>query len=182
MTLKDMPVFVIIIILTFIVHEAGHWLVGQSMGYDMYLSINRVGAVGDTPSAMEAMWIKAGGPLVTLAQGIIGFALVWVARSRLAFLVVFAAFFMRLLAAGISFINPNDEAAIGAALGLPVWLVPGLAVAFLFLLAVLATRRMQFGWRTWLLCWIVGSIVTTGIVFGDDYIPYWHPVSGWTIG
>lgn len=110
-------------IATFLVHEAAHGLAGVALGHDMVVTLNSVRPTGPVGVRDEVL-ITAAGPLVTVAQALLGWW--WVRHSRAAwgFALVYSACFMRVLAAGISVVQPNDEAKISLLLGLGPWPLP----------------------------------------------------------
>ena len=152
--------------LTYLVHEAAHWLTGTALGHDMSFSINGVSPAGAI-TAHDHLLISAAGPLVTLAQGIIAFLLVRSRDSVVAYGVLFFALMMRATATGVSLFHLNDEARISDALGLGPWTLPGLMVAALLALTVLASRHLRLGWKTNLGADLVSTVATTVIVMGD---------------
>ena len=149
---------------TFALHEGGHWLAAQLLGYDAYFGLNRAGA-RDTIGGTHMVLITAAGPAVTLLQGVLAFALVWAQRSTAAWVFLFWAAFMRLMATAISLWNPNDEARLSEHFGLGTWTLP--AVVTLVLLGLLAagSRRVGAGWKALGLSWLVASAAITVIVF-----------------
>ena len=89
-------------------------------------------------------------------------------------MILFSAFFMRLMAFGVSFLNYNDEARISVYLGWPWWLLPVIVVAVLLLMLVQGSSKSGVGWRSWLLAWIVLSAGAAGIILTE---PYWPVLS-----
>ena len=80
--------------LTYLVHEAAHWLTGTALGHDMSFSINGVSPAGAI-TAHDHLLISAAGPLMTLVQEIIAFLLVRSRDSVVAYGVLFFALMMR---------------------------------------------------------------------------------------
>ncbi len=153
-------------IASFLVHEFAHWLAGVVLGHEMVATLNSVSPVGAI-SVQDQMLILAAGPLVTIGQGIIGFLLVRRHASHFGFALLYMAFFMRLLAAGISFFNVNDEAKISQLAGLGTWAVPVAVVTGLLVLVILASRTLRLKFRDHLFCYLVSSAVITAIVGVD---------------
>jgi hypothetical protein len=148
---------------TFLVHEFAHWAVGVLLGHDMVATLNTVTPVGPVSDA-DLLLIAAAGPLVTIGQAVVGLVLVQRSRSPLGFAMVYMAFFMRLIAAGVSVFNPNDEARISQLVGLGTWTVPAVVVTGLFALFVTASRTLRLKLRDQLLCYVLASVVVTLIV------------------
>ena len=151
---------------SFLIHEFAHWLAGVGLGYDMVATPNHVWSKTPMSVADQALVLGAG-PLVTIAQGLLGFWLVGSRSSHFGFALIYIAFFMRLLAAGVSLFNPNDEAKISQMLGLGTWTLPVLVVIGLFVLAVAASRQLRTRFRDQFFCYLVSSIAVTLIVGVD---------------
>jgi len=153
-------------IAAFLVHETCHWLAGSLLGYPMQMSLNR--AWSSTPFTLaHSLVISGAGPLVTYLQAAVGYAMVRSRASLVGFAMVYMAFFMRLVAMGVSVFNPNDEARISRDLGLGQWTLPAIAVGALLWLTVLASRRLRLTWREQIVCYLVASVVVTLFVGAD---------------
>lgn len=151
---------------TFIVHEFFHWLVGTLLGYPMRITPNQVGPLAAMAPAHHAA-MTAAGPIATYVQAAVGYWLVVKRASRVGFAMVYMAFFMRLVAMGVSVFNPNDEARISQALGLGLWTLPALVVGLLFALVYSSSRRLRVTVREQLVCYVVASVVVTAFVGAD---------------
>lgn len=104
-------------LLTNLVHEGAHWIVGRSVELDVRYSLNGVTPHGPATAAQHLL-MSAAGPLVTILQAVIAFLLVRRYASASAFAFLLWAAFMRVVASGIGLVLPNDEAQIGSALHL----------------------------------------------------------------
>jgi len=151
---------------TFFIHELAHWIAGVALGHDMIATPNHVWSRSPLSVGDQAI-VSASGPLVTIAQGIVGFWLVKNRRSQFGFALLYMAFFMRLLATGMSLFNPNDEARISQLLGLGSWTLPLIVVIALFILLVCASRELRLRFYDQFFCYLVASIVVTLIVGVD---------------
>lgn len=173
LTWKHIPLFLIIMILTFIIHEAGHFLMGKLLGYEMFVSINKAGITqrGTASADWHQTLMTLNGPIVTYAQAIIGLLIAHRYKTIRAFLIVFAAFTMRLMAAVISLFSPNDEYRVSEWLGLGAWTLPVIAVAGLLLLTLLTSRQLGLGWRSWLLAYLTSTLAITAVIFTERYWP-----------
>lgn len=151
---------------TFVVHEFFHWLVGTLLGYPMRITPNQVGPLAAMlPAHHTAM--TAAGPIATYVQAAVGYWLVVKRASPVGFAMVYMAFFMRLVAMGVSVFNPNDEARISQTLGLGLWTLPALVVGVLFVLVYSSSRRLRVTVREQLVCYVVASVVVTAFVGAD---------------
>lgn len=151
---------------TFVVHEFAHWATGVALGHEMVATLNSVSSVGAVSTRDQGL-IAAAGPAITLAQGLLGLWLAWARRSHLGFALLYSAFFMRLVAAGVSVFHPNDEARVSQLLGLGTWTLPALVVGGLLLAVAWASRRLRLGWREQALCYLATSLAISAIVGAD---------------
>jgi hypothetical protein len=155
-------------IVTTIVHETAHFGMGRALGHGMAMSFNHAHAVaGGSVSARDAMLIAAAGPAVTILQAGIAFVLIRGRAHLLAYPFLFAAWFMRFAAAIVSVSHPNDEARLSIDLLGGMWWLPAAVVLGLLVLLWSASRRLNLGWKTNLMCYLICSAMTAAIVFGD---------------
>jgi len=161
-----LPALFVIGLLSFIIHEVAHWLTGVVLGYDTIMTLNRVITRGEV-LPLHAGLITVAGPVITIGQAVIGY--IWLKRGKQpwGFALVYMAFFMRLLATGVSVFNPNDEATLGLLLGVGYWTLPVLVVAGLLVPVWHASRHLNLGWRDHLACYGVASLATILIVGTD---------------
>jgi hypothetical protein len=133
----------------------------------MQASPNHVWPVGDSGPA-DATLISAAGPAITIIQGVIGFFLVRNRAPLFGFALLYVAFFMRLLAAGASIFNENEEARISSYLGLGLWTIPAIVVTALFLLTYVGSRRLKLSLREQFFCYVAVSLAVSFVV-GIDH-------------
>ena len=153
---------------TFVIHELAHWLAGTLLGYPMRITPNQVRSLTAMLPVHQTL-MSAAGPIVTYIQAAAGYVLVRKRASLVGFTMVYMAFFMRLIAMGVSLFNPNDEARISQDLGLGLWTLPALAVGALFILVYSASRSMKIAVREQFICYVVASVVVT-IFVGADFL------------
>ncbi|NNU15939.1 hypothetical protein HK107_06330 [Parvularcula sp. ZS-1/3] len=170
--MKTLVTVIILTALTFFVHEAGHGLAYDLLGYDQVrININSAGPIGGVNSTSDAIVGAITGPMVTLVQAIF-FALVARATgSVFAFWGVFTAFMMRLMAQVISFKSPNDEMRVSEMIGIGAWTVPIAMMVVLLILMLWAGRASKPGVGRIILAWIAFTIAISGIVLGEAYVP-----------
>ncbi|WP_396592796.1 hypothetical protein [Brevundimonas sp. R86498] len=161
-----------IIVATFVVHEAAHGLMALGLGYDVFIRINSAGlASGSYSSDLHRDLVDAAGPAMTLLQGLFGLSLVTQGARTAGFATVLAAFLMRLLAAGITVMNPNDEGRLGLSWGLGPWPVHAAVVGVLLILTVLAVRRARPSIGTVVTLFLVMQVGIAAVVMGERYLP-----------
>lgn len=156
--------------ITFAVHEGGHWLAANLLGYEPWFSLNSAGTRSVVTPA-DAAIISAAGPAVTVVQALIALALVQARGSAAAWVFLFWAAFMRLMATVISLVHPNDEARVSDWLGWGPWTLPAVVTAGLFLLLAAGVQRLNVSWKTLALTWVAASVAVAAVVGLDMIIP-----------
>jgi hypothetical protein len=160
--------FLIATLVGFPLHEAAHWAMGEALGHEMTMSLNRAAAVArDAASPFDAVLIAAAGPVLTIGIGLIGY--VWARASAhwFGYALLYAAWFERLAAAFVSLFHPNDEARIGMILGIGKWTLPAIVVLGLSVLLVDANRRLRIGWKINAALYVLSSLLVAAVVFVD---------------
>lgn len=155
------------VVLTFALHEAGHWATGELLGYEAYYSLNSAGVRGQPADAGHQLLIIAGGPAITFLQALTALALVVTRSSLIAYAFLYAAAFMRFMAAVITLFNPNDEARLSLAFGWGTWTLPIVMVVVLTILTWIGGRRLGVSWKTNLIAYGVATLAVTAVVGAD---------------
>ncbi len=156
-------VFALLGVASYVVHEAAHWLAGAAMGYQMTVGLNHV--TPTTPmSVADHILMSAAGPAVTIFTALVAFVVVLRRQSLTAYAVLYFALFMRVVAAGVSVFNLNDEARISDLLGLGPWTLPAGVVVLLLVPTVIASRALKLSWKVNALAYVVSSIVAAAVV------------------
>ena len=134
-----------VVLLTWLAHELGHWLPSELLGYDTAMSLNRTYLLqGSYAQIWHSLLVSSAGPLVTLTQAAVAFALLRIRGwSGFAYLLLFTAFYMRLMASLINFINLNDEGRISSQLGLGTFTLPVLITGCLLALVYAISRQYR---------------------------------------
>ncbi len=156
------------------IHEAAHYFMGRALGYDMWITFNQAGLVeGDYDSLLHRNLVSVAGPVVTALQAVLAWWFIRKSNALWAYSLVFLAFWTRALAMVISLMgDANDEARISLSLGLPIWVLPSISVAFMLVFTVLSSRSLRAGWKGNLVAYFGASIVTTLIVYSDQFLFY----------
>jgi hypothetical protein len=163
---------VIVVFLTFAIHEAAHGLAGALLGYDMRVTINGARPVdprGITPVARDI--ISAAGPAVTLVQGVLAAALASATGWVAAFHIALAALWMRILAAVASIRNPNDEARLGLSWDMGYWTLHILVIGVLAMAVLVAARAARAGGRSALFATVAAIAGLTFVVVIEKRLP-----------
>ncbi len=156
-------VFALVAVATYLVHEAAHWLVGAALGYPVSYGVNSV-VPGAPMTEAHHILMSAAGPAVTVLIALAAFVVVMRRRSLTAYAVLYFALFMRVVAAGVSLFNPNDEARISDMMGWGPWTLPALVIILLLVPTVIASRTLRLSWKVNLLAYVVSSVVAAAMV------------------
>ena len=160
--------FAVIAVATYLIHEAAHWLVGAALGYEVSYGINSV-IPGSAMTARDHILMSAAGPALTIFIGLVAFVLVMRRESPTAYAALYSALFMRVIAAGVSVFNLNDEARISDMLGWGPWALPGLVILVLLIPTIIASRHLRLSWKVNVLAYVVSSLVAA-VVVGIDMV------------
>ena len=166
------PFFVwlaLVFLITNVLHEAGHWLMGAALGMDLKFGLNGVRYLSPTAPWQRAL-ADAAGPLVTIVQAIIAYAVVRRSASLKAFAFLYAAAFMRMTAGLVSLMHPNDEARLSMYFGLGKWTLPVLVAVALIVLAIRGGKRFKLTWKDHVVCYLVASLAVSAIVALDRFV------------
>ena len=160
---------VLVFLITNLLHEAGHWLMGAALGMDLKFGLNGVRYLSPTEPWQRAL-ADAAGPLVTIVQAIVAYVVVQRSASLKAFAFLYAAAFMRMVAGLVSVLHPNDEARLSMVFGLGKWTLPVLVAVALILLAIQGSKRFKLTWKDHVLCYLVASLAVSAIVALDRFV------------
>lgn len=160
--------FAAIALATYVIHEAAHWVVGSALGYDVSYGINSV-VPGSAMTVQDQILMSAAGPAITILIGLFAFVLVMRRQSLTAYAALYFALFMRVVAAGVSVFNLNDEARISDLLGWGPWALPSVVILVLLIPTIIASRHLQLPWKVNVLAYVVSSLVTI-LVVGIDMV------------
>ncbi len=133
------------VVFTWLLHEWAHWLTGTLLGNKMGMTLNTSYPVaGNYRTASDENSISIAGPLVTLLEAVVIFLIMKFRNARQWYPFLLVCFYMRLLAAVLSFINANDEARVSSNIGLGKMTLPFFMVVLLFSLVYFTAGRYHF--------------------------------------
>jgi len=137
------------VLFTWLLHEFAHWGTAEALGYTAFMSLNGTSfADYENITPWQHTIISAAGPMITLLQAVLIFVLLKYNRwNPYLYPLLFTAFYMRFLAGGMNFINPNDEGRISQFLGLGTYTIPLLVSVFLLYLVYRITKQHSLSWR-----------------------------------
>ena len=150
-------------VLTYLLHEGAHWITGIGLGYPVKFSLN--GVTSAVPmTASDHILFSLSGPALTVLCAVAAFVCLRRDHGLTAYAIIYFAFFMRLLAAAVSVLTPNDEARASELLGLGTWTVPAVVVIGLGAMTVVVSRALRISWKVQLAAYLVSSVVIADIV------------------
>jgi len=170
-SLNYILVFIVAVFFSWILHELAHWLVGEYLGYKMAMTLN---GCYPTEGFYRADWhyqvISAAGPVFTIIEATVVYFIMMGSARAILYPILFTCFYMRLFAAVISVLNPNDEARISRALGIGMFTLPLVVSAFLFLLVYRVSKRYHFNMKFTLANIGLTILFTSIIILTDMYL------------
>ena len=170
-SLKYALITSLIVIITWLVHEFSHWVMGKALGYDSVMYLNAVGThySDDSPDWHKNL-VSAAGPLITILQAVmVYFILSLKGWSKLIYPLLLTPLYMRLMAGIMNVLSPNDEGAIGQSLGIGLYTLSLIVSGLLFFLVYKITKKYKlskkFNFWSLLLIIVVSSVIILADMF-----------------
>lgn len=157
---------------TWIIHEFAHWLTSELLGYETIMRLNGTSpANGENINDWHKTFISASGPIVTFSQGLIAFIILknqtW---NKFLYAFLFTAFYMRLLAGFMNFINLNDEGRIGAFLEIGNFTLPLIVSGLLFFMVYKISKKFNLGLKFQLWTALIVMVVSSILILSDQFL------------
>ncbi len=170
-TPKFILILIIVVFITWIIHEFAHWLTSEYLGYESIMRLNGVSMVlGQNQSELDGNIISAAGPIITIIQGLIAYIfLKYWKWNKYSYTFLFAAFFMRFFAGLMNFIMLNDEGRISVYLKLGVFTLPLIVSGILFYMVYKTSIKYKLKWRFQFSISLAMVITVTALIFFDQY-------------
>ena len=173
MPLNQLPKYIAILIVatfsTFFFHEMSHWIAYELLGYDAGFTLN--GASVKDPaiklSKPERMFTSAAGPIFTIIQAIAFYFILLKRRSIMWYPFLFLPFFMRLGAGWANRFQPNDEGRISLDLGLNLYAITAIVVAFLLFLVIKISRKNHYTLAQNAITFVISAILLFTLAYVD---------------
>lgn len=163
----------VVVLATWFVHEFGHWITAEMLGYPSGMSMNKTFPKGhyNVPRIHQFM-VTASGPVVTIFIATTAYSFLKAGRfwNGWLYLIIFTAFYMRFLAGGMNLINFNDEGKISMMLGLGVFTIPILVSAYLFYLLYRSSKEYALSRK-----FVIGTLLlimffSSALIIADDVL------------
>lgn len=171
-TLKYILAGLTAIIFTWIVHEFAHWTTSELLGYESIMRINGTSYVqGENPTEWHRTLVSISGPIITVLQGLIVFLILSKTKwNKYLYLFLFTAFYMRLLAGLMNFINLNDEGRISVFFNLGIFTLPIVVSGILFLMVYKISKRYTLNWKFQLWTTLLVMIASSILILSDQFL------------
>ena len=168
--IKYVAVLIIATFFTFFFHEMSHWIAYELLGYDAGFTLNGA-SVKDASIELpkiHRMITSAAGPVFTIIQGIVFYYMLKNRKNKMLYPFLFLPFIMRLGAGWANKFEPNDEGRISLALGLNLYAISAIVVAFLFFLVFKISREHKFSVGLNVLTTILSLILLLAVAYLDS--------------
>jgi hypothetical protein len=167
---KYLAVLILATFLTFFFHEMSHWIAYEVLGYNAGFSINGA-SVKDASielSKMHRIITSASGPIFTIIQALVFYFILKKHKNIMLYPFLFLPFIMRLGALWANVFQPNDEGRISLDLGLNLYTISTIVVAFLFFLVFKISKRHTFSIAFNGITFIVSVILLFSLAYLDS--------------
>lgn len=170
-TLQFIAGLIIVVFITWFIHEFAHWLTSEYLGYETIMRLNSTSTVaGQNPTELHNNITSAAGPVITIIQGFISYGLLKFRKwNKYVYAFLFTAFFMRFLAGIMNVIMLNDEGRISAYLKLGAFTLPVMVSGILFYMVYKIARKYKLKWKFQLSLSLLQVVAVTALIFFDQY-------------
>lgn len=138
------------VFITFFLHEAAHFITGNSLGYSMSMTLNSAGLLDGQVYQQEwhQQTVSIAGPIFTIIQAIVLFSILTIKNLKTWYPYIFTAALMRTMASVISYLTlANDEARVSQWLNIGKMTLPILVSVFLIFLVIKVTLIYNISWK-----------------------------------
>jgi hypothetical protein len=145
---KFFLLFIPVAFLTYLVHEFGHWSVGEMLGNRMVYSLNLVWPRdGRYLEQSHALYVSLGGPGFSVLQAALALLIIEKFRTLFGYPFAFFPMYNRFFADLFGGFSKQDEARIALLLGTGTYLVAFMVLALLLLIVIRCSYRLRLGGR-----------------------------------
>lgn len=171
-SLKYISIVVVAVIFTWLLHEFGHWSVYTFLGYDYMMTLNKVSLIGsEKPTLIHQIIAGSAGPLITILQAVFVYLYLQLKQwNKHLYPFLFIPLYMRLLAGGLNFINPNDEGAISMYFGLGLFTISIFVSVFLFYMVFQISKKHALNWKFQLTTTVIVMVASSFLILIDQFI------------
>ncbi|MGM0446015.1 MAG: hypothetical protein ACQEQH_06360 [Bacillota bacterium] len=140
-------------LITIILHEYGHYIMGTILGYNMGFDFNGSRPIGGANfSNTDQLLIVISGIMFTLVQSFIAYYLMIKLNYKRLYYLVLTPFIYRLIPYILSIFYPDrlilqDEVRMGNILGINLYIIPLIIIAILFINCFIANKKYKIGFN-----------------------------------
>jgi hypothetical protein len=135
----------IAVILTFLIHEFTHWLMGELLGYEMIMTLN---TAYPAKLSYEKDWhytlISAVGPIITLLQALIIYLIIKRTSRTIMYPFLFSCFCLELLSGIMNYRHANDLGRISRSFNLGLYTIDIIFVALYLIMIYKTSVREKY--------------------------------------
>ncbi|WP_299113244.1 hypothetical protein [uncultured Winogradskyella sp.] len=167
---KYVAIMIVATFLTFFFHEMSHWVAYELLGYDAGFTLNGASLKDSTIKLPKAHRIitSISAPIFTIVQAIVFYFILKKRKSIMLYPFLFLPFIMRLGASWANQFKPNDEGRVSLDLGLNLYTISAIVVAFLFYLIFKISKKNKYSLGFNIITFVIGGILLFGLVYLDS--------------
>ncbi|MBG7609361.1 MAG: hypothetical protein IZT55_00705 [Anaerolineae bacterium] len=141
---KLLLLFIPVSYASYLIHEFGHWIIGEALGNNMVYSLNNVWPKGGHYiDADHEVLVIIGGPVFTIILSILFYLIIEKYRTIYAYAIVFFQMFFRFFSLVFGGFSKQDESRISAILNLGTYTVAIIVLLLLFLIVFKASKKLR---------------------------------------
>ncbi len=163
-------VMIVATFLTFFFHEMCHWIAYELLGYNAGFTINGANVKDSSIKLPKAHRIitSAAGPVFTIIQAVVFYFILKKYTNILLYPFLFLPFIMRLGASWANQFQPNDEGRISLDLGLNLYTISAIVVAFLLFLVFKTSKKNKYSIVLNIITFVVSAILLLCLTYLDS--------------
>ena len=129
---------------SYLIHEFGHWIIGEALGNNMVYILNNVWPKdGHYIDAGHEVFVIIGGPVFTILLSILFLLVIEKYRTIYAYPIVFFQMFFRFFSLVCGGFSKQDESRISTILNLGTYTVAIIVLFLLFLIVLKASNKLR---------------------------------------
>ncbi|WP_347922331.1 hypothetical protein [Pontimicrobium sp. SW4] len=169
---KYLAAGIVAVMFTWLIHEFTHWLTSELLGYKTIMQLNVTYPIeSETPIELHQAFISISGPIITIIQALVVFIILekrdW---NKYLYPFLFTAFYMRVLAGLMNFINANDEGRVSQYLGIGTFTLSIIVSGLLFFLVYKISKKYSLRWKFQLATYLIIMIVSSILILSDQFL------------
>ncbi|WP_411894592.1 hypothetical protein [Winogradskyella sp. A2] len=170
-TIKYILAGLLSVIFTWIIHEFAHWMTSELFGYDTIMRLNGTSPIdGEYPTKLHMAIISISAPIITVLQGLFVFIILKTRNwNKYLYPFLFTAFYMRLLAGLMNFINVNDEGRVSQYLGIGTFTLSIIVSGLLFYMVYRTSKKYALNSKFQLGTYLIIMIISSVLIIADMF-------------